>query len=232
MKKQRCILIVDDKDQGATIKNLKLQLKQDFDLDIISIRTAATEFKKDNSEELESEKLKQKIHNEITRKHIDIALTDYDLADDEVNGLTIVDMVHEIRPKVQFLIYSGNWNKVIENVIGQDYRIASIEKLTAGINKLIHSNITNCIDRIDYKDDLIKHLRRDNIDSMEQRLCMLLREHSNLTFRSCFPEFKGKTFGEIADIIDQRKDARSDEWIEAVLSQTIAYLAEINRDDE
>ena len=37
------------------------------------------------------------------------------------------------------------------------------------------------------------------------------------------------TFNEIADLIDNHADARSDEWIDAVLTQTIAYLVKVNQ---
>jgi hypothetical protein len=138
-------------------------------------------------------------------------------------------MVHEIRPNVNFLIYSGNWNKVIRTVIGKDYQQASIEELVEGINNLIHDNIINCIGRTDYKDDLIKYLQKNKGETIEHRLSVLLRANGGMKFESCFPEFKGMTFNEIADMIDNHSDARSDEWIEAVLTQTIAYLVNVNQ---
>jgi hypothetical protein len=64
---------------------------------------------------------------------------------------------------------------------------------------------------------------------MEHRLCVLLRANGDMVFNSCCPELKRKTFNEIAEMIENHSDARSDEWIEAVLTQTIAYLAEVNR---
>ena len=139
-------------------------------------------------------------------------------------------MVHEIRPKVDFLIYSGNWDEVIRTVVGKDYKNSSIEELVGGINNLIHDNIINCIGRTDYKADLIKFLKENKGDSIEHRLVTLLRANGEMKFESCFPEFKGMTFNEIADKIDGHSDARSDEWIEAVLAQTIAYLVKVNNE--
>lgn len=229
MKQQRCILIVDDKDQGDVIDSIKLQLRGDFDLDFIMIRTSAADLKKENAEELDINKLSVLIKEKILNKHIDIALTDFDLDSDDVNGLNVVQITHEIRPKLKYLIYSGNWDKVIRTVIGKDYKQASIEELVDGINDLIHANILNCISRTDYKADLIKYLKENNSDSIEHRLSILLRANSDMKFESCCPEFKGKTFVEIAEIIDNHSDARSDEWIEALLTQTIAYLVKVNK---
>ena len=94
---------------------------------------------------------------------------------------------------------------------------------------MIHAKIINCVDRIDYQEDLLKYLRHDSEDSMEHRLCALLRANGDMVFNSCCPELKGKTFIEIAEMIDDKSDARSEDWIEAVLTQTIAYLTEVNR---
>lgn len=228
MKRNKCILLVDDKDQKDIINSIKKSTKQDFDLDFVFIRTSAPDLKEDNSEDLDVDKLEEIIKSSIRNKHIDIALTDFDLECNCLNGLDVVRMVHKYRPKVNFFIYSSNWNKVIESVVGAEYKNALIEQLVGGINKLIHDKIIDCVDRIDYKQDLINYLKEDNKESMEHRLCVLLRNNGNMVFKSCFPEFNEKTFNEIADIIENGSDARSDEWIEAILSQTIAYLAEVN----
>lgn len=229
MKEQRCILLIDDKDQKDVADNIKLGMKNDFDLEFILIRTSASKLKKDDEEDVDKDKLKAEISERISNKSIYIALTDFDLESDNINGLDIVRMVHELRPRVNFIIYSGNWDKVIRTVLGKDYKLASIDDLIGGINDLIHDNIVNCIGRTDYKADLIEYLRRNKGDSIENRLSTLLRANGEMKFESCYPEFKGMTFNEIADKIDNRSDARTDEWIEALLTQTIAYLAKVNQ---
>lgn len=229
MKKEKCILLFDDKDQTSVINDIKLVLSKEFNLDFVSFRTSAPNLKKDDSEDLDIDKLKSMVESGIKGKHIDVALTDFDLECSYFNGLDVINMVHEIRKNVSFFVYSGNWNKVIQCIIGKDYKDASPEQLVDGINKLIHDQIIDCIGRTEYKQDLVKHLRKDSNDSMEQRLITLLRTYGNMKFQSCFPEFKGKTFAEIAGIIEDKSDARSDEWIEDILTQTIAYLTLVNK---
>lgn len=229
MKEKRCILLIDDKDQSDVVNSIKLQLKKDFDMEFILIRTADSKLKKDEEEELDLEKLKAEIETRIKNKNVYIALSDFDLDNDSINGLGVVRLIHELRPKLNFLIYSGNWDEVIRTVVGKDYKQASIDELVGGINDLIHDNIVNCIGRTDYKTDLIDYLKKNKGDSIEHRLSTLLRAHGEMKFESCFPEFKGMTFNEIADMIDNHSDARTDEWIEAVLTQTIAYLVKVNQ---
>lgn len=229
MKQKRCILVIDDKSQSAVINGIKSKLSKDFDLDFIVIRTGAAELKKDDSEDLDMDKLKTEIDTKIKGKHIDIALSDFDLECPYFTGLDAVHLVHEIRKNVNFFVYSGNWNKVIKSVVGQEYQNASIEELVGGVNKLLKSQIIDCIDRTDYQEILIDYLKKNKGNSIEHRLATLLRADSEMKFESCFPDFKGMTFNEIADMIENHSDARSDEWIEAILAQTIAYLVKVNQ---
>ena len=209
MKHKKCILVVDDKPQTAVIKSITTRLSNDFDLDFIPIRTADAKLKKDNSEELDIDKLKNQIKERIQQKRVDIALTDFDLeCGDDFTGLNVIHMVREIRPKLKFFI----------------------DELVEGINKLIKAQIIDCIDRIDYQERLIEYLQKEQNDSVEQRLIKLLRSNKDFIFQSCYPEFQEKSFGEIADIIENNSDARSEEWIDAILSQTIAYLTTVNHE--
>lgn len=222
-------MVIDDKSQSTVIKGIESKLLRDFDLEFIPIRTTDAKFKKDNSEDLDVEKLKVEIKSRIKDKHIDIALSDFDLECSYLTGLDVVHIVHEIRENVNFFIYSGNWNKVIESVVGKDYQSASIEELINGVNKLIKAKIIDCINRIDYQEALIEYLKKNKGDTIEHRLATLLRAHGDLTFNSGFPKFKGMTFNEIADMIETHSDARAEEWVDTLLTQTIAYLIKVNQ---
>ena len=229
MKQKRCILVIDDKSQSAVIKGFKSKYSKDFDLDFIAIRTGAAELKKDDSEDLDIDKLKTEIESKIKGKHLDIALSDFELECPYFTGLDAVDLVHKIRKNVSFFVYSGNWNEVIKSVVGQEYQKASIEELVGGVNKLLNSQVIDCIDRTDYQDILIDYLNKEKGNSIEYQLATSLRVNGEMKFESCFPKSKGMTFNEIADMIECHSDARSDEWIKAILVQTIAYLVKVNQ---
>lgn len=229
MKPQRCILLIDDKDQSEVADSIKIQLRDKYDLEFILIRTAAPEYKKEGSEELDLSKLENDIKNKIRKKSLYVALTDFNLDSDSVNGLNIMHAVHNFRPKVKFLVYSGNWNEVIRTVIGDGFQNASMDKIVGCIRQFLDYEIVDCINRADYRTDLIDYLNKNKSDSIEHRLSKLLRANGEIVFESCFPEFKGMTFNDIADKIDDRSDARIDEWIDAILAQTIAYLVKVNQ---
>lgn len=230
MKTSKCILLVDDKDQSAVTESIKYAVASKFDLEFLFIRTARPDLKKENSEDVDPDKVEQEIARQIADKSVDFALTDFNLNSHELDGLDVISMTHKYRRNLKFLVYSGNWDKVIRKVISDNYREANTDDIVNGINSLIHDHIVDCIGREDYKDELIKFLNNDSYVSMEQRLVRLLRANKERTFLSCYPEFKGKTFGEIADLIENGSDSRSDEWVEAILSQTIAYLVSVNNE--
>lgn len=230
MKTSKCILLVDDKDQSAVTESIKYAVASKFDLEFLFIRTARPDLKKENSEDVDPDKVEQEIARQIADKSVDFALTDFNLNSHELDGLDVISMTHKYRRNLKFLVYSGNWDKVIRKVISDNYREANTDDIVNGINSLIHDHIVDCIGREDYKDELIKFLNNDSYVSMEQRLVRLLRANKERTFLSCYPEFKGKTFGEIADLIENGSDSRSDEWVEAILSQTLAYLVSVNNE--
>lgn len=66
MKPQRCILLIDDKDQSEVADSIKMQLRDKYDLEFILIRTAAPEYKKDDSEEVDLSKLNNDIKTKIS----------------------------------------------------------------------------------------------------------------------------------------------------------------------
>ena len=80
--------------------------------------------------------------------------------------------------------YSGNWNEVIKSVVGQEYQNASIKELVGGINKLLKSQIIDCIDRTDYQEILIDYLKKDKGNSIEHQLAILLRANGDMKFES------------------------------------------------
>ena len=58
-------MLVDDKDQGDVTESIRIQMRSEFDLEFILIRTAAPEYKKDDSEEIDLDKLRDGIKTSV-----------------------------------------------------------------------------------------------------------------------------------------------------------------------
>ena len=94
MKKKVTVLIIDDVDQSKIIDALKKQLKRKCEFEAISIRTTDVELREDGSDHLDVRKLKERIKDLISSKHINWALTDFNLSEDDIDGINAVSYTH------------------------------------------------------------------------------------------------------------------------------------------
>ena len=75
---------------------------------------------------------------------------------------------------------------------------------------------------------MIDIIRKNLEPSIDEEFINILHDHGDLIFNSCYPPFSGKKLKEIAEIIENNADERSQEWRKAILEQTIAYLIKVN----
>lgn len=67
------------------------------------IKTNDVAFQNDDAD-LDIIKIKERIANDIQSITVDLALTDYDLGDEHVDGLNIIEILKEIRPNVRVIL--------------------------------------------------------------------------------------------------------------------------------
>ena len=79
-----------------------------------------------------------------------------------------------------------------------------------------------------YPQEVIKYLRQNKEANPRSILISILRENRDRLFNSCCPPLKGKSFGEVADILDDVSNGLGSEWMVAIIEQIAAYLVEIN----
>lgn len=227
--KEKTVLIIDDEDQSITVKALKAQLKTKCDLEAIMIRTTDPQLRREDSERLDASKLKLAIAAAIQSRHIDWALTDLNLAETDIDGLTVVEMLSELRKKLKIIMYSGNRKAVVQHVLGKvRFQDASENEIVDALSKLLKYPVIDYISRDNYKDKLIELINRDDEPTVQDYFLMQLRRYSDMEFKSCYAPFKGMSFGEIADKIENNRDNGTDLWTRELVEQTIAYLVKIN----
>ena len=229
MKKKVTVLIIDDVDQSKIIDALKKQLKIKFEFEAISIRTTDVELREDGSDHLDVRKLKERIKDLISSKHINWALTDFNLSEDDIDGINVVEILTELRKNLKIIMYSGNRNAVVKRVLGKvKLQEATEEEIVEAVRKLMEYQIIDYVKRDEYKDKLIGLINRDDEPTVHDYFLEQLRQHSEMEFKSCYAPLKGKTLGEIADMIEKQSDKRVDSWTQELVEQTIAYLVKIN----
>lgn len=229
MKKKVTVLIIDDVDQSKIIDALKKQLKRKCEFEAISIRTTDVELREDGSDHLDVRKLKERIKDLISSKHINWALTDFNLSEDDIDGINVVEILTELRKNLKIIMYSGNRNAVVKRVLGKvKLQEATEDEIVEAVRKLMEYQIIDYVKRDEYKDKLIELINRDDDPTVHDYFLEQLRQHSEMEFKSCYAPLKGKTLGEIADMIEKQSDKRVDFWTQELVEQTIAYLVKIN----
>lgn len=233
MKPKRSILIIDDEPQDTEKRLLEAKLKSSLDVICETIRTKDYEFKKveNDKEVLELDKLTKKIEEFFRKYSFDLVLTDYNLDEDHVNGLDVVGFIKSRWVRTDIILYSGKLSDIVRNMINanEDEKLSD-EQVIEAVSKLVKYRIVAFPERTKYVDEACAFLTQNKELSLANELIRLLRQHSDMEFKSCFPEFAGMTFGKIAEMIDNKADQRSDKWIKSILEQTIAYLVKINNE--
>ena len=89
MKKKKCILLFDDKDQKNIINSIVASTQQEFDLEFIFIRTSSPNLKKNDSEDLDITKLEEKI-NPVLRGYVESVKFDLGKTTPKINSFFFV----------------------------------------------------------------------------------------------------------------------------------------------
>lgn len=118
---------------------------------------------------------------------------------------------------------------MIQSILGE-YKTKNADELIKGIRKLMKYNIVDYVERTDYP-ATIRKLLKDKKIQLSALLLQKIREHSDMEFKSCYKPFAGKKLKDIANEIE-KQTIQGREFQEELLEQAIAYLIEINSEDE
>lgn len=227
-KNIKTILVIDDEPQGPVEQSIASALKADLDVKFINIDLSEPGIL-DANLDIDQEKLNQYIAESIAHTSIDLVLADYDLGVNcPFSGLKPIAYLRELRPHVPIFLYSAIQKDVIKEVIGEELADSSPEKVINGINQLMDMKIAKICSRPAYSQEVIKYLRQNKEANPRSILISILRENRERIFSSCCPPLSGKSFEEVADILEDTSNSLSYEWMRAIIEQIAAYLVEIN----
>jgi len=159
-----------------------------------------------------------------------LAAFDWDLSDDGVNGVELIrQFAHtKILRNTPKLLYTGLLEERLSSMLN-DFRYKRItkEKLLAHVKTLITADIINFVGREKYEETILQHLETGN-DQIDLIIEEELLKFPDLKFNNSFPSksFNGKTFLEIAKILDEN-DMLRNEFKKELIQLVIADLTEI-----
>lgn len=230
MKLKKTILVIDDKDQAREIENIQEELNDRFEITYFGIWTALPQFRKDGSNDPDIDKIRSAIKTYYDRyHHFDLILSDFDLnAKGTVDGIDLIEYIKDLKPKAKILMYSGNYTDAVRKLIQNPTNQLTELQVAEAVSRFISYKLVDCTDRTSYRDRTIAYFKENKEMSITDELIKLLYEHGDMTFNSCCPKYKGKKFSEIAIELERGNNSYTDEWVMAMIHQTIAYLVEVN----
>lgn len=221
-----CLIIDDDEQEGYFNTNIKNVLKKE-NIAIIPnfIHTKDDKYINEDGETLCYQKIVDDCISVMHDFNVSIIACDYGIgtSKDLFNGIDLLADLAEEKPKTHRILYSGTITKAIKDV--KDKSENDIEKRLMKLSKIHEFNSGK-----GYAEKVIKFLKNPEIQ-FRQYYLQNMKKYHDLSFQSCYPAFKGKNFKEIANEIENGT-VQGKDFQQALISQTIAYLVEINKDDE
>jgi len=227
MNPTKRILVIDDVSQRNLLEKIQMEAKNQMVLEWGQIEVLDAEYT-DEEAKLVPEKVYEALGEALRGHQYNLIMVDYDYGQKEIDGLDVIKYIREKRPKVDIYLYSAVQKDVIRKVVGDNLQVASTDEIVSGINDLMNYRIGKMVTRPSAEAEVIRFLRSEVSFSPSAFISDMLRENSEKVFSSCCPKLMGKTFGEIADMIDEDNNGVANEWLTAILEQLVIYLSEVN----
>ena len=227
MNPTKRVLLIDDEPQGNSLEKIANGVKERLVFESKQIEVLDKDYL-DGQANLVPEKIYQAIDEAMKVTHYDLILVDYSYGQDGIDGLDVIKHIRVRHQKDEVFLYSANQKEIIRKVVGDDFKKSSSEDIVNGINELMNFRIAKIVSRPMMDSVVVGFLKQDASFSPYGFIVNMLREHPDKMFLSCYPKLSGKTYGEIADLLDEGGNGMANEWLSAILEQLVVYLSEVN----
>ena len=221
-----CLIIDDDNNQPKSFDTeIKRVLRQDgIEVDKLFVWTKDPKYIKEEDETLNYEKILSDCKAILRDNHISVIACDYGIATNKDN-FTGVDLLADISDGyagIHKILYSGTIHKVLKDIKDRDD-----EQIETHLLKL--KKIDDFNGGKGYAQKVIERLRNPEVKFQQNLLHLLKTKYPELTFKSCYPNFVGKSLKDVADEIE-KDTPRGRSFQKALLDQVISYLIKINEE--
>ena len=223
---KRCLFIDDNPEDVESVledlKDLGHSRGLEISSDLFGLDTNAGCYDSDSN--LDKDKIKNKLTDcYLTQNTYDLVVCDFDLEDEVVNGLQVARMVREKNRNCIIALYSGNLEKVADDIA----KIGNQKERKKKVKDLFNTKVSQFIDRSsDFHNQLIHTLEHEI--PVEVTIARKLREHGDLEFKHGYQKFVGRTLGHVADEIENHK-RHGNIFKEEIIERGIAHMIELNR---
>lgn len=233
---EKICLIIDDEDQSRFFESqIQRVLKSDgCDVKLLYVNAKNPKLL-DENQDIDLDVLKKCLCEIMRGKTIDVIATDFNLSDENINGLNVIEVIRNMGKRAPIVLYSGSREKVIKSIVGKTdpndprkFILNEENLLIENVKRLILHDISDFVERTNYDQAVIKILREKE-SSTRQILLKKLREYPEMVFQSAYPQFSGKCLSEIADEIE-KSTYHGQAFQEELMEQTVAYILQISNE--
>ncbi|MGJ3234359.1 hypothetical protein [Marivirga sp.] len=224
---KRTCLIIDDNDQSEEIESLQRRSKEIHGIELICHQfnignSSFTEVLTNGL--IDQDKVVAEFKKRFGGINFNIVALDYDLEDTAIKGTDLIRIFnhYNLLKKSPKMIYSGILDDVLKDII----RDLSLDKAVTKIKSMVRNKVIDYLDRNHRDSQILKFLSEDPLSS-ELLISNILNSHPDLVFENNFvsDKFKGKTFAEIAEMLDENITL-DNEFKKEIIEQVISYLTE------
>lgn len=221
-------LIIDDNLQDEVIEKIVNKLKgKNIDIKCLQFNIGSLERSDLLTEgKIDITKVINQFQKEFTSIKIDLICIDYNLEDEEINGLDILRDIHKLRSTSLFIMYSSNLNQLVQRIIDGYDQGNDPKKIFNKIKFLIRYKIHDFVGRDNY-DDVVINLLSKNSQTLESMVEEKLLEYPDMVFQNTYPVFQGKTLLEIAQEI-RFGSVHGNDFMKELIEQAISNMILIN----
>ena len=145
--------------------------------------------------------LKSKLQSIQFLPHLDIFATDYNLVEDELKGVDLIEMLYELLPhyRNQVVVYSAQIEDVINNIITK--RAIGFERQIEMLKLLTRNEISYLSSEGEFENKFKKLIIKEPELTIDSRLAESLCAIDNEKFKCFIPGYTDKRISEIGKML-------------------------------
>lgn len=226
---QRHLIVVDEQSQTDRLERMCRSLGADG-IQLIYQEINPNKFinrQKNGDLKIDRDALKGELRSIPFLPHLDVFATDYNLVDEELKGIDLIEMFYEISPYYQkkVVIYSAQIEEVINNIITK--RVSGFEQQVSML-KLLAQNKIDYLSSDGKFEQIFKNLIVDETDiTIEARLAESLQAIDNDKFKCSIPKYSDKRLKEIGELLLAKDKYETIKLKKEITDHIMAYITSI-----
>lgn len=199
----RHLILVDEQSQKDRLERISKSLENDgIQLIFEEINPNDCSIRLENGDSnFDKNVLKSKLQSIQFLPHLDIFATDYNLVEDELKGVDLIEMLYELLPhyRNQVVVYSAQIEDVINNIITK--RAIGFERQIEMLKLLTRNEISYLSSEGEFENKFKKLIIKEPELTIDSRLAESLCAIDNEKFKCFIPGYTDKRISEIGKML-------------------------------